>query len=436
MNINSKSIYYWVIIIIGLITALLTLNSLRSRNKYPSTTSVKNILTLYINKYYNLYNQNKDIDRIKYVKSIGKLNKKLSIKDNITMYTYPFEIKFTEDKKAGDKFDLKFDTKKNILFLNNIDKLSEEEYKNSLFNDFLSKFALNINSTLNASEILSNIKNNLPIYRTVNIFLWIPEKDMQITRKYENNIEKIIQEAEFLKNIGPIVIKFINYNSTNGVRNNKDLYSDIKSLNPKRFFNEINDDDLFNIHLLNEKSGTNKINTYFNEDLNSFIFGLDFDKNINKKIFIYIVKYLQFCNFFDKKSNLLSQSYMNNKILNELIKLFNHPNNMRHLKFLASLNNIEKISRIFPLYESILTVNKVKIKVEKILNFLKNALTHFFDDSSLENVDDIYIDTLYLMNSNELVIFEHYFSFEFKIGQFLPVTAPILYVFFKSFKAL
>ena len=436
MNITSKTVYYWVIIVIGLTTALLTLNIIRSRNKYPSTTSVKNILTLYINKFYNLYNPNKNIDRVKYIKSLSKLDKKLDIKENITMYTYPFEIKFIDDEKTKDKFDLTFDKKNNILLLKNIENLSEEEYNDSLFNDFLSKFALSINSSFSANETLSNIKNILPIYRSVNIFIWISEKQMQSTRLYEAYIEKIIKEGYFLEKIGPVVVKFINYNSKNGISKNKDLYTDVKLLNSKRLFNEINDNDLFNIHLLNEKNENSKINTYFNEDLNSFIFGLDFDKNINTKILIYITKYMYFLNLFDRKQNLLSASYMNNHILNELIKLFNHPDNMKHLKFLASLNNIEKISRIFPLYESILTVNKVKEKIDKILNFLKKALKNNFDNNSFENIDDIYVDTLYLMNSNELVIFEHFFSTEFKIGQFLPITAPILYVLFKSIKAL
>ena len=65
MNISSKTVYYWVIIIVGFATTLLTLNTIRSRNKYPSTSSIKNILTLYINKFYNLYNPNKNIDRVK-----------------------------------------------------------------------------------------------------------------------------------------------------------------------------------------------------------------------------------------------------------------------------------------------------------------------------------------------------------------------------------
>ena len=56
------------------------------------------------------------------------------------MYTYPFQIKFLEDR-TSDKFDLNFERTKNILNLININNLSKEDYSNSLFKDFLSKFA-------------------------------------------------------------------------------------------------------------------------------------------------------------------------------------------------------------------------------------------------------------------------------------------------------
>ena len=435
MNLTSKSIYYWIIIIIGIISTLLTLNVIRSRNKYPSSASIKNILTLYINKFYNLYNPNKNFERVKYLKTINKSELDLSNKENISMYTFPFEIKFLEDEKS-DKFDLMFERKNNILYFTNLNNLSKKQYSDSLFKDFLSKFALSINSTFNTNETLANIKNDLPIYRSVNIFIWIPEYEMNKTKNYYNYIDKLYKGVSFLENIGPIIVKFIIYNSKNGIKNNNDLYSDVKMFNGKRLFDELNDADLFNIHIFNEKENGDKLSTYYNDDLNSFIFGLNFDTNINKKIFSHIVKYLQFLNLFPKKTNIFSASYMNNKIINELIKLFGHPTNIKHLKFLGIMNNIEKISRIFPLYESILTIDKVKQKIDKILDFLKKTVKNNFDEASLENVDEIYIDTLYLMNSNELVIFEHFFSNEFKLGQFLPIMAPIFYVLFKSIKSL
>ena len=435
MNLTSKTIYYWIIIIIGLISTLLTLNIMRSRNKYPSSNSIKNILTLYINKFYNLYNPNKNIERAKYLKTINRAEQYLSIKENISMYTFPFEVKFIEDEKIN-AFDLIFDRKTNTLYLKNINNLSQEDFSNSLFKDFLSKYALNINSSFNANETLANIKNDLPIYRSVNIFIWIPDSEMDKTKKYYNYIDKVYKEVSFLESIGPIVVKFIIYNSKNGIKNNEDLYSDVKLLNGKRLFDELNDADLFNIHIFNENENENKLSTYYNSDLNSIIFGINFDKDINKKIFTHIAKYLQFLNLFPQKQNIFSSSYVNNKNINELIKLFSHPFNMKHLKFLALMNNIEKISRIFPLYESILTIDKVKQKIDKILEFLKNVVKNDFNDSSFENIDEIYIDTLYLMKSNELVIFEHFFSNEFKLGQFLPIMAPIFYVLFKSIKSL
>ena len=435
MNLTSKTIYYWIIIIIGLISTLLTLNIMRSRNKYPSSNSIKNILTLYINKFYNLYNPNKNIERAKYLKTINTAEQYLSIKENISMYTFPFEVKFIDDEKINI-FDLIFDRKTNTLYLKNINNLSQEDFSNSLFKDFLSKFALNINSSFNANETLANIKNDLPIYRSVNIFIWIPDSEMDKTKKYYNYIDKLYKEVSFLESIGPIVVKFIIYNSKNGIKNNEDLYSDVKLLNGKRLFDELNDADLFNIHIFNEKENKNKLSTYYNSDLNSIIFGINFDTDMNKKIFTHIVKYLQFRNLFPQKQNIFSSSYINNKIINELIKLFSHPFNMKHLKFLALMNNIEKISRIFPLYESILTIDKVKQKIDKILEFLKKVVKNDFNDSSFENIDEIYIDTLYLMKSNELVIFEHFFSNEFKLGQFLPIMAPIFYVLFKSIKSL
>ena len=435
MNLTPKTIYFWIIIIIGIISTLITLNIIRSRNKYPSSASIKNILTVYINKFYNLYNPNKNIERMKYLKTITKSEEELTLKENITMYTYPFEIQFLDDSKSN-KFGIKFESKNNTLYLKNINNLSKEDYTNSLFKDFLSKFALNINTSFNANETLANIKNDLPIYRSVNIFIWIPDIEMNQTKKYYNYIDKIYKDVSFLDKIGPIVVKFIIYDSKNGIKNNEDLYTDVKLLNGKRLFDELNDADLFNIHILKENQNGDKISTYFNSDLNSIIFGINFDKNINKKIFTHFVKYLQFLNMFPKKENIFSVSYINNNIINELIKLFNHPYNMKHLKFLAMMNNLEKISRIFPLYESILTIDKVKQKIDKILDFLKNAIKNNFDDDSLENIDEIYVDTLYLMNSNELVIFEHFFSNEFKLGQFLPVMAPIFYALFQSIKSL
>ena len=96
---------------------------------------------------------------------------------------------------------------------------------------------------------------------------------MESTLKYKSSIEKILKEGNFLLKIGPIVTKYINYNSKNCVINNKDLYTDVNWW---------------------------WFNTYLNEYLNSFIFGIDFYKDIIRKLFIYITENLQFLNSLDK----------------------------------------------------------------------------------------------------------------------------------------
>lgn len=49
---------------------------------------------------------------------------------------------------------------------------------------------------------------------------------------------------------------------------------------------------------------------------------------------------------------------------------------------------------------------------------------------------DVYTITEFLLESNEMVNYEHYFSNEFKIGTFLPVMLPIAYGLIKAVKAI
>ena len=439
MKFNIKFVYYYIIIVAGLISVLVTLIQLKSRNKSPSISSIKNTLDLYIEHYYNKkIDQFNKLNRIKYIQHLEKIKNKnnepetFNITKNISMYIYPFDIEYKSSE--SNKFDFYFDSAKNVLYLNNINSLTEENYSDFLYKNILSKFGLNINASLNINETLNEIKNNLPIYSSVNIYIWISNNEK--TKSYINHIEKLVKEAYFLNEIGPIVVKFIVYDSENGVINNEDLYSDIKKYNSKRLFNEINEENILNIHLLNNNINTTLISTYFNNDLNSLIFYFNFKTHIKQRTFILITKYLSVLNLYTDKEKLFNSPFINNNTLNELAKIFNSKNNLRHLKFMAMLNNLEKISRIFPLYETILTVNKVKIKIDKIMLFLRNVVKNDFSEESMADIDEIYVDTIYLMNSNELVIFEHFFSFEFKIGQFLPITSPILYGLFKSFKSL
>ncbi len=421
----------------------MTLHSLRSHNKYPSKSSIYNSLNLYIDNFYFKDNPKK-IDRVKLFQNFYKESKKkekenlfppFNITNNISMHVFPFDIQYNTNETKS-KFDIFYDNTKNVLFLENLDLLKESEYNNSFYKNILAKFALSINTSLSPDEVLSYSENALPVYRGVNIYIWV-DNESENKKTYEKYIAQISKHSYFLKSIGPLVIKFINYNKANNtgdsVVTNENLYSDIKQLNPKRLFNELNEKDLFNIHLLNDKNSG--IKTFYNSDLNSFIFSFDFDMNLSTKTFKFITKQMSLINLLNPKEDLFT-SYMTKDILDQLWKMYNTPLIQRHLKFIATLNNLEKISRIFPLYETILTVNKVKGKIEKSMVFLRNVVQSKFSDDSMKDLDEVYMDTRYLMSSNELVIFEHFFSDEFKIGQFLPITLPLLYGLGKSFKAL
>ena len=103
---------------------------------------------------------------------------------------------------------------------------------------------------------------------------------------------------------------------------------------------------------------------------------------------------------------------------------------------IATLRNLEKLNRIFSLYETIKTIDNVKEKLNIIHNIFAKFLKQKFEGDFTDDLNEIYIISQYLMESNQLVLFEHYFSDEFKVGQFLPIMLPIIYGFIKAFKAI
>ena len=59
-----------------------------------------------------------------------------------------------------------------------------------------------------------------------------------------------------------------------------------------------------------------------------------------------------------------------------------------------------------------------------------------FKDSYFEVITHMYIETRYLLESSELVRYEHYFSDQFKMGMFLPITIPFIYAVGKAFRGI
>ena len=58
------------------------------------------------------------------------------------------------------------------------------------------------------------------------------------------------------------------------------------------------------------------------------------------------------------------------------------------------------------------------------------------NQKDIEIAIEFYHLTLLLIESRDLVIYDHVFSNEFKIGMFVPIMLPILYMFIKSIKYL
>ena len=418
MKYNTKTFYYFFIIVIGIISLFITLRILRSYNISTISGNIKNLLNTYLTQLEKNYT---------FIKNSNVNN---SIFNNLSQYDFPFNIKDIDNNLK--EFSFEFNENNNTLILYNLNLLNIYEYNNSFF-PFLSLFALDRNSSLPLNKTFENIEHNLPVYRQINIYFLINNKES--VNDYENIINefKKIQNKININNIN-FIMKFIRYNDKIDIEDNKIFYSSMKKLNSHLLMDELNDYENLNILLLkNDKN--NDVITLFNEDINSFIFKINFEKNFNLKTINNILSILKVKPFINR--NMYKSSYFNMKIYNNIIKMFSLKKLKFHLYLLASLKNLDKLSKIFSLYESILTYDKVKEKINFIHIVLIDLLKSKFNiDLLYNNIQKLYINTQFLMNSNQLVLFEHFFSDEFKIGQFLPIALPILLGLIKSIRAI
>ena len=418
MKYNTKTFYYFFIIVIGIISLFITLRILRSYNISTISGNIKNLLNTYLTQLEKNYT---------FIKNSNVNN---TIFNNLSQYDFPFNIKDIETNLK--EFSFEFNENNNTLILYNLNLLNIYEYNNSFF-PFLSLFALDRNSSLPLNKTFENIEHNLPVYRQINIYFLINNKES--VNDYENIINefKKIQNKININNIN-FIMKFIRYNDKIDIEDNKIFYSSMKKLNSHLLMDELNDYENLNILLLkNDKN--NDVITLFNEDINSFIFKINFEKNFNLKTINNILSILKVKPFINR--NMYKSSYFNMKIYNNIIKMFSLKNLKFHLYLMASLKNLDKLSKIFSLYESILTYDKVKEKINFIHIVLIDLLKSKFNiDLLYNNIQKLYINTQFLMNSNQLVLFEHFFSDEFKIGQFLPIALPILLGLIKSVRAI
>ncbi len=426
MKINAKKAYYFFVIGIGIISLLITLKILRSYNKPPSLAGIKNILGLYSNKI----SKNNNFYEKKKIPKKDETEKPFNITDNITQYYYPFKINFMKDSNIKG-FSFNYNEKKNELNFENFDLLKEEEYNKTLF-PLLDLFSINTNSSQPINITLENNIGKIPVYRTINIYLI--KDELYDKKRYDNMITSIneyFQNNLFKSNL-KLFIKYINYKNKIPLEENKSLYSSLKECNSKLFFDELNDKEIINI-LLHDKNNNELKYPIYNQDLSSFIFSFDFKKH-KKSDFNKIINLIIFTKIIP--NYLFKILITNTKIIKELEKLFKSTIIREHMLLIATLRNLEKLNRIFSLYETIKTIENVKEKLNIIHNIFAKFLKQKFEGDFSDDLNDIYMISQYLMESNQLVLFEHYFSDEFKVGQFLPIMLPIIYGFIKAFKAI
>ena len=426
MKINAKKAYYFFVIGIGIISLLITLKILRSYNKPPSLAGIKNILGLYSNKI----SKNNNFYEKKKIPKKDETEKPFNITDNITQYYYPFKINFMKDSNIKG-FSFNYNEKKNELNFENFDLLKEEEYNKTLF-PLLDLFSINTNSSQPINITLENNIGKIPVYRTINIYLI--KDELYDKKRYDNMITSIneyFQNNLFKSNL-KLFIKYINYKNKIPLEENKSLYSSLKECNSKLFFDELNDKEIINI-LLHDKNNNELKYPIYNQDLSSFIFSFDF-KKYKKSDFNKIINLIIFTKIIP--NYLFKILITNTKIIKELEKLFKSTIIREHMLLIATLRNLEKLNRIFSLYETIKTIENVKEKLNIIHNIFAKFLKQKFEGDFSDDLNDIYMISQYLMESNQLVLFEHYFSDEFKVGQFLPIMLHIIYGFIKAFKAI
>lgn len=409
MKITSKTGYYALVIVMGVISLVLAFLILNFHNKYPNKITIQHTLLTYLNK---LNSQNNFIN--------GTLFANLTI---------PFKVEFTNTNSK--QFNLNYNEESNTLTLYNYDSLSTVQKED--LNNILYKYSLpkNLTSHLNLTKI--DVPTKYPIYRQINLYIMVHEGE--ILKDYRHDIMQfqMFYGMKLQKTGLKLFIKFIYYDELNGVIDNADLYSDVKSLNPKILFEELNDKDNMNLILYNTSDAKHILN--YNEDLKSIIMTIDFTKDLIPSLLYKALSIVQLKTILPLKE-LNESSIISSKLLSQLLKMYNSSYYRYHCILMSSLSNLSKVNRIFPLYETIKTIDAVTTKINRISSILNRLSSNKFRLNDMEIVSEMYLDSIYLLESNELVVYEHFFSFEFKIGQFLPIMLPVVYGLTKAFKGI
>jgi hypothetical protein len=332
--LNSKKSLYWSIIIFGILAILTFLFTIKPNKKLFNINLINSAKSLYL-------------EHLKTNSTHKSLKNEIFIKKE---YVFPFSLEIIEKDESPIFIDYCDALNKLII---NKSKFSDEEFRDLL--NILQKFSvfeMSSSSTFVNSTLLEDNAIFMPkFFKHINLYLLVHEEDNLL------EYNKVILEK--LKNFNTnlnIYVKFLFYDKYGGVINRETFYEDLKTYNSKIIFEELQDENYMNIIIFNQsEKDVDKMYSYYNKVLKHDIWSFNIN-NLSDKTF----------------SKLINIAYIPHGIRNlikneeDLITILKIVNScpFQYSNLLSyTFNKIEKINKIFSLYETIRTNEKVKEKV-------------------------------------------------------------------------
>lgn len=320
LNKNSKKLMYAIISLISLISVIIFLSTIKSQNRKFNENLIKSASVLFLSNLEKLNNNNVNKDRI-----------------------MPFKIVYESLENENSK--IYFDSDSNTLKV--IPNYDLEE----IINHF-AIYTKESNSTI--------ISNNLPkinIHRCINIYILIDNN---------KNIEDYNDTISLINKINAnksIFIKFLFYNGNSDLEKNINFYENLKTMNSKNLFDDLNDEGI--IKLIIHDSNETQIKTFYNKEINNNIYSLNFKQNLNAEFIEYLIN-------LENVDKRIKSQIKDQQVLDEVLKIYNSPNFIFSNMLASTLKNLEKLNKIFGLYENIRTIEEIKEKV--LLLFISSLI--------------------------------------------------------------
>jgi len=395
---NPKKIFYISICLISLISGMIFLLTIKSNNRKFNQNLLVNANTLYINylkelnketfENFDLNASEKEIPKdvfliLKELAGIYQIKSYIGHK-----YLFPFKLIIVNKKiEKTTKFslDISNDNSHGIQILTIfIDIFSIKKEEMNLVFNILSKFAVyekledktkqtNISVSGNNNSINNPISynyypivNHINIYKHINLFILTNPKDSKtnnekIVKYFKSNFERL----GTFSNLN-LYIKNLYFKSDKGKKEsdlkNDILYKQLKEINSKQVFEELNDENSISIIINDDPSGES-LEIYYNKDINKEIYSFDFENLEKSSNFHRILEKLILINNLNREIKDLISGYPHVDLLFKIMNLNNTPSVNFAKLFVTSLDNLEKVNKIFGLYESIRTIEKIKDKV-------------------------------------------------------------------------